>query len=382
MNGPNGIARRVEPGRPWRYALRLVATIAACLAPPAVSAAEIHVVKNPLPAGGQRALFQTSMRLVREMQIRDADGDETAPVFGRISDAAVDSRGRVYVLDASQCTVFIYDADGAYLGRIGREGDGPGEFRSPEAVVTGAGDSLFVADRRSVSVFDADGTFAGRFDHSLRSASVRGMVVSPDGHVFLSSFDIWSRHIIHEFSRSGTRLVSFCDSYAAGADEDWRIEQVYAGGSIDLDPRGRVCYSQLTPYQIRIFTRHGDLVSIIERDNTFRPPEVRRLGHETLEFRMASGSYGFCVLSDGTYVNSVFAYEDDRAGVLPETFVDVFGADGVLAGSIAVEPSGVLLCRDARDRLYFREYGDTSAVVRCRLQRSQRGHEATKRNVR
>ena len=64
------------------------------------------------------------------------------------------------------------------------------------------------------------------------------MVVTTSGHVFLSSFQIWGQKVIHKFSRDGDLLLSFCDSYAAGGDEDFRVEQVYAGGAIGIGSRG------------------------------------------------------------------------------------------------------------------------------------------------
>ena len=56
------------------------------------------------------------------------DGGEDE-FFGVISDIAVDEEGNLYVLDAQLNEIKIYDAQGAYLNTIGREGEGPGEFR-------------------------------------------------------------------------------------------------------------------------------------------------------------------------------------------------------------------------------------------------------------
>lgn len=49
--------------------------------------------------------------------------------FGIITDIAVGEQGNLYVLDAQLHEVKIYDAQGNYLNTIGREGEGPGEFR-------------------------------------------------------------------------------------------------------------------------------------------------------------------------------------------------------------------------------------------------------------
>jgi hypothetical protein len=56
------------------------------------------------------------------------DGGEDE-FFGVISAIVEDEQKNLYVLDAQLHEVKVYDAAGAYLRTIGREGEGPGEFR-------------------------------------------------------------------------------------------------------------------------------------------------------------------------------------------------------------------------------------------------------------
>jgi hypothetical protein len=338
------------------------------LSPSFASSEKIIEVHNKLPKGGNEKLFNTTMRLHKDLEIGKSE-DESSPILARISDIAVDSRGRIYVAEAAQSMVLEYDDDGAFVRQIGREGEGPGEFRRPEALAVSPRDELLVADRQSVSIFDSTRTFVSRFDHHLVDSSIHGLVASGAGHVFLSCFEMWGQKVIHKFSRDGTPLVSFCDSYAAGHDEDFRIEQVYAGGPIDTDPQGRICYSQLTPYEIRKFSDLGDPIMIIDRENDFMvEPEVVTTG-STMRFTMPTGSYGFCVLSDGTMINSILAAKDQEDKGMPGSFIDVFKSDGRLSGSIAIKPSSLLLGRDGSDRLYFLQYSEPITIVRYRLTR-------------
>jgi 6-bladed beta-propeller len=337
---------------------------------PSFAASEKTIeVHNKLPKGGDKALFQTTMRLEKDLEI-GRDEAENLPVLARVSDIVVDSRGRIYVAEADQNFVLLYDDRGSFIRQIGREGEGPGEFRRPEALALNARNELFVADQQCVSMFDSTHTFITRFNHQLHDGTIRGMVVNGASDIFLSSFQIFGQKVIHKFSRDGTRLLSFCDSYAVGEGEDFRVEQVYAGGPIDMDPQGRVCYSQLTPYEIRKFSDHGSTLMLIERENAFMlKAEVRRIGKDTMQFAMPTGSYGFCVLSDGTMVNSILVAKAQEEEGTPGSFIDVFKADGKLLGSIAIEPSSLLLGRDTVDRLYFLQYSEPIAVVRYRLKR-------------
>jgi hypothetical protein len=86
-------------------------------------------------------------------EIGDVDGETT---FSWIEDVTADPAGRVYVLESYRVSVF--SQGGTPIRQIGREGAGPGEFRS--AISMGWwGDDLWVADSRldRVTVFDTTG---------------------------------------------------------------------------------------------------------------------------------------------------------------------------------------------------------------------------------
>lgn len=66
-----------------------------------------------------------TMRFENEQVFGDTDMEPIAS-FGSI---VTDRFGRVFIGDSQQRTIHIFKPDGRYLGRIGRDGDGPGEFR-------------------------------------------------------------------------------------------------------------------------------------------------------------------------------------------------------------------------------------------------------------
>ena len=57
---------------------------------------------------------------------------------------AVDAAGNIFVADDKPVEVMRYDPTGRYVGSVGREGEGPGEYRS--AWLTYRGDTLVVHD--------------------------------------------------------------------------------------------------------------------------------------------------------------------------------------------------------------------------------------------
>lgn len=54
--------------------------------------------------------------------------DDEEVIFGVISSVTVDGEGNVYVLDRQLTEVSMFSAAGEYLGPVGREGEGPGEY--------------------------------------------------------------------------------------------------------------------------------------------------------------------------------------------------------------------------------------------------------------
>jgi hypothetical protein len=60
------------------------------------------------------------------------DTDSEDEFFGVISRVATDKSGNIYLLDSQLNEVKVFGPDGSYVNTIGREGEGPGEFRRPQ----------------------------------------------------------------------------------------------------------------------------------------------------------------------------------------------------------------------------------------------------------
>ena len=95
--------------------------------------------------------------LVEESRFQGEDG--TPSELGEPRSIAVDDWGRVYVVDAKPAVIKLFGSDGRFIRTIGREGEGPGEFRVGFIAVRG--EHLVLHDPRigRTSVFDTTGTF-------------------------------------------------------------------------------------------------------------------------------------------------------------------------------------------------------------------------------
>jgi len=95
---------------------------------------------------------------VEELVIGDRGDTDIRYAFARPSDVTVDSLGQVYVVDSQAIAVKVFDAQGVYLRKLGREGQGPGEFQRPRSVAS-VGDVVIVGASRNArwSHFDLQG---------------------------------------------------------------------------------------------------------------------------------------------------------------------------------------------------------------------------------
>jgi hypothetical protein len=82
------------------------------------------------------------------------DTDDEDEFFGLIAAINADDDGNIYVLDLQLAEVKVYDPDGVYLRSLGREGEGPGEFRFPSGM-------FFLPDGNLGVVQTAPGRIAG-----------------------------------------------------------------------------------------------------------------------------------------------------------------------------------------------------------------------------
>ncbi len=85
-----------------------------------------------------------SLELVRK--IGDIDTEDENVAFHYPSDIAVDKEGNIYVLDTGNTRIQKFGPDGKYLATIGRKGQGPGEFISPNGLDLDKDGNLVVTD--------------------------------------------------------------------------------------------------------------------------------------------------------------------------------------------------------------------------------------------
>ena len=127
--------------------------------PARVDSAGITVVTN------ERAERPLDWRFERILDLGDADSGPTA--FFRVfpTSIGVDSASNLYVLDAGNYRVSVFDLSGLHVRSYGGQGGGPGEFDFPSDMAVSSAGVAAVYDfgRRALVLFDAEGSYTGSF---------------------------------------------------------------------------------------------------------------------------------------------------------------------------------------------------------------------------
>jgi hypothetical protein len=101
-------------------------------------------------------------RLTLQEELRIGSVTDPDEGFSRIGGVTVDEGGTVYVLEAQDNEIRVFDSAGSRLRTMGGAGEGPGEFRSPHRMGV-IGDTLWVSDllTRRITLFDRSGVLLG-----------------------------------------------------------------------------------------------------------------------------------------------------------------------------------------------------------------------------
>jgi len=223
------------------------------------------------------------------------DEGSDGTIFGRIKNIVVDDEGTAYILDTQLKEVIVYGATGRFLQTIGRQGDGPGEFRYPINMFITPDNQIGVVQNvpGKIHMFKPNGDPLP--DYQLPKLSEDGMFYlrnaawTPGGVVIhryqrpmTDDGGLISIEALTAIDEQGNELARFHDHRSVRrAPDNKRLEESY--GPIPADwsvgPAGRVAVrTKFDDYQLTIHKVTGEVDRVVTRSykSRKRRTEVRK----------------------------------------------------------------------------------------------------------
>ena len=139
------------------------------------------------------------------------------------------STGRLFVTDTAAHQVLVFGRNGQLAARLGRRGEGVGEFNFPTLLWRDAAGRLYVTDSLNfrVQIFDAEGSVVTSFGrHGNASGDLarhKGVATDSHGHIYVVDALL---HAVQIFDPTG-RLLMGLGGQGQGRGEFWLPAGLY-----------------------------------------------------------------------------------------------------------------------------------------------------------
>ena len=316
----------------------------------------------------------------------------TGAEFFRVSAARLLNDGRVVVGDGGNGEVSILDAQGRLLARIGRSGDGPGEFRGISAIhPSHSGFSVYDPRLGRWTHFTADGEVIATEPMRPPNPIVDLLPLTPaDGSGVLAVYGSMRRFAREGIRRDTTPLLHYDEAAAAPdtlsfwASDEWSYSPSRAGTSRTYVGFGRALAAfgrdslavlgETDSLNITVFGSDGSVRIRISGGGPRRPtteedgqrwreltaaslgasaPDDLRERFETAPFHASYPAFDDAVIDD---IGRVWLGATAELQARERVWV-VFGADGLPVGRIEL-PRDVEVLDVADGKLLLRETDD------------------------
>ncbi|HEU4365518.1 MAG TPA: 6-bladed beta-propeller [Candidatus Krumholzibacteria bacterium] len=298
-----------------------------------------------------------------------AGGDDEDVIFGVVREIAVDDGGNVYLLDIQLNQIHVFDRDGNFVRDIGREGEGPGEFRRPSSMFILPDGRIAVVQMMpgKIILLNPDGTPGGDFKGP--AAPEGGMQMFFEAGRAGNSVVLGVREMKRgENSFTSTRTLHLLDAMGASRAKLSTATTTRDMANMSFDEKeargpewtatggGRVFMSdEFDAYRIKRFTAAGTVDRVFERPYPHRARSKQEIedNKPRVMIRGGGGTHRPETTASTTDrdILRMFAREDGSLWVLSSrgafnapkntlAVFDVFDADGRFAREVSLRAEG------------------------------------------
>lgn len=239
----------------------------------------VSVISNPAAPMNK----ETTVKM-EEMWRLGGDTDDEDQFFGVISDIEIDDKGNVYLLDSQLAEVKIYTNDGEFIRSIGREGEGPGEFRRPSSLFFTKDGNVGVIQTipAKIAILTPEGEPVG--DYPLPVPEDQGFQLIRDGravggqlYLLMARTQLaadqgkWSRtDFLTKIDSNGKQLATYASKtvtidMANAKLEDSKWDTIERRWTIDNKGNVYACESY-DDYVINVWNPDGTMNKVIKRE--------------------------------------------------------------------------------------------------------------------
>ena len=122
-----------------------------------------------------------------EMVMRITPPPDDTTLFAEIGEADIDAANRIWIFDQQSNRLFLFDSMGTLVRRIGRQGQGPGEFSAGGGMVALKDTGVALWDPRNarISFFAANGDFRTSWPSPSGFYTSNGLYIDRSGTLYL-----------------------------------------------------------------------------------------------------------------------------------------------------------------------------------------------------
>jgi len=216
-----------------------------------------HALVILLTVAVNLAFFTDYARSVNELSFVREWGSYDIAAPASFLQIATSSNGKIFVTDAENHRVAMFDSTGSQLGEFGSEGTGDGNFKYPWGIAADASGNMYIADSQNhrIQYFNNSGIYIGKFGTFGSGKGElqfpRGVAVSSSGVVYVADS---GNHRISMFDLSGAYIGKF-GSQGSGLGEFSFPEDVSVAGD------NKVYVSDTGNNKIKVFSADGTYLS-------------------------------------------------------------------------------------------------------------------------